>query len=177
MTIGFDVPIEDDALDRRCQWTFLPSNERRKVPSSRRQETRWTEAESLEEVNRKRSRNFIPVTSTIGQTTRYRPRECQPALEYRLPQRQINCRVGRTFFYPQRIAMPIDPPFCEKQIVRIIWSVDGRVQVADCLKVSRSHARYLKIHVREFSLTVWQNISSIYFLKWFNKNILFRFLK
>lgn len=46
----------------------------------RRGEQRLTELERWTE----RNRNFIPVT--IGQTTRYRPRECQP-FEYRSPRR------------------------------------------------------------------------------------------
>lgn len=54
LPIDFDAAIADDALDRRCQWTFLPSIERRKVPSKHEKE-RWAEAERAGEVNRAQS--------------------------------------------------------------------------------------------------------------------------
>lgn len=69
---------------------------------------RWTE----------RNRNFIPVTSMIGQTARYRPRECQP-FEYRSLSRWIDC--GSSLLSPWRIAVPTDPPFREKNTAEITW--------------------------------------------------------
>lgn len=69
---------------------------------------RWTE----------RNRNFIPVTSMIGQTARYRPRECQP-FEYRSLSRWID--RGSSLLSPWRIAVPTDPPFREKNTAGITW--------------------------------------------------------
>lgn len=136
-------------FERKAQGAFV---------ETRRQEARWTEAESLGEVNRKRSRNFIPVTSTIGQTTRYRPRECQP-LEYRSPQRRTNCEVHRTFL-----------PMANRHAhwTTLSWEGDlltdhltSRWQSRRCWFL----ARYLKTHTSENFpwLCATNDIFSIYF--------------
>lgn len=120
------------------------------VVEARRQEARWTEAESLEEVNTEST----VVISYPSRPRLVRPLDTGPENVNRLSTVRLNGGSTVEFaglFYSWRIAVLTDLPFREKEIARITWPVDGQGRDAgsDCLDDPRSLAQHLETYVLE----------------------------